>query len=406
MRVLIVTQYFYPENFKSNDMAFELKKRGYDVDVLVGIPNYPEGKYYSGYGLFQKRFEKINGVRIFRSFQFPRGKNSRIQLGLNYLSFAFVASFWAFFLAIFNKYHCVIVHEPSPITQGFPAVLVKKMQNIPLYFWVLDIWPDAMKSGGGINNKSVLSFVDRIVKFMYTNSDKILISSKEFKQNISAKGNYSHKIEYFPNWSDDILKMNDNYPIPEIPKGFIIMLAGNIGNSQNMDAVMDAALELKNYKILKWVLIGDGSKKKWVDKFIKENQLEENVFTYGRFPFEAMPAFYKVADAMLLTLKGDFPHLKLVVPARLQSYMSASRPVLGMIDGAGAQIISESKCGYAVGGGDSKSLVKLIKESVLPNRDEFESYGLNGRKYFELHFQKDNCISHLCRIIKNGKDIS
>jgi glycosyltransferase involved in cell wall biosynthesis len=406
MRILIVTQYFYPENFKSNDMAFELKKRGYDVDVLVGIPNYPEGKYYNGYGLFQKRYEKINGVRVFRAFQFPRGKNSGIQLALNYLSFAFVASVWAFFLAIFNKYHCVIVHEPSPITQGFPAVVVKKMQKIPLYFWVLDIWPDAMKSGGGINNKSILSFVDRIVKFMYTNSDKILISSKEFKQNISAKGNYSHKIEYFPNWSDDILKMNDNYPIPEIPQGFVIMLAGNIGNSQNMDAVMDAALELKNYKTLKWVLIGDGSKKEWVDKFIKEKQLEESVFTYGRFPFEAMPAFYKVADAMLLTLKGDFPHLKLVVPARLQSYMSASRPVLGMIDGAGAKIISESKCGYAVGGGDSKALVKIIKENVLPKRKDFESYGLNGRNYFKLHFQKDNCISDLCRIIKNGKKIS
>ena len=405
MRVLIVTQYFYPENFKSNDMAFELKKRGYDVDVLVGIPNYPKGTYYNGYGLFKKRFEKIDGVRVFRAFQFPRGKNSGIRLVLNYLSFALAASVWALFLAIFNRYHCVIVHEPSPITQGFPAILVKKIQKIPLYFWVLDIWPDALKSGGGIHNKSILSFVDRIVRFMYNNSDKILISSKGFKKNISDKGNYSHKIEYFPNWSDDILKMSDNYPIPDTPKGFIIMLAGNIGKSQNLDAVMDAALELKENKIIKWVLIGDGSKKEWVDTFVEENKLEETVFTYGRFPFEAMPAFYKVADAMLLTLKGDFPHLKLVVPARLQSYMAASRPVLGMIDGGGAQIISESKCGYAVGGGDSKALVKLIKETVLPNRKDFESYGLNGRKYFELHFKKDICISHLCRIITEEKNI-
>ena len=182
MRVLIVTQYFYPENFKSNDMAFELKKRGFDVDVLVGIPNYPEGKYYDGYGIFKKRFEILNGVRVFRAFQFPRGKKSGFRISLNYLSFALSASVWAFFLAIFYRYHCVIVHEPSPITQGFPAVVVKKIQKIPLYFWVLDIWPDAMKSGGSINNKTILSSVDKIVKFMYNNSDKILISSKGFKK--------------------------------------------------------------------------------------------------------------------------------------------------------------------------------------------------------------------------------
>lgn len=403
MRILLVTQYFYPENFKSNDIAFELKKRGYEVDVLAGIPNYPEGRYYKGYSIFQKRIELINGVRVFRAFQTPRRRNSGLLLALNYLTYVLFASIWALFLSFRYKYKCVIVHEPSPITQGIPAIIVKKIQKIPLYFWVLDIWPDAMTSGGGIRNKFILGFVDSIVKFIYRNSDKILISSKGFKQNISSKGNFNEKLIYFPNWSEDILKMSDNYPIPNLPKGFRITLAGNLGNSQNLDAVMNAALILKDEIDVKWLLIGDGSKKEWIDRFIIENQLENNVYTFGKYPFEAIPAFYKESDALLLTLKGEFPHLRLVVPARLQSYMAAGKPVIGMIDGGGADLIKESKCGIAVNSGDYIALANLIKEIILPNKTEFVKLGINGRKYFENNFQKNICISNLCKIIENIK---
>ena len=216
--ILIITQYFFPENFKSNDIAFDLQKAGYNVHVLTSIPNYPEGEYYKGYNVFQRRIETINGVKVFRSFQMPRGKNNKIKLMLNYLTFAFFASIWALFLCLFNKYRCVIVHEPSPITQGIPAVLVKKIQKIPLYFWVLDIWPDAMKSGGGVTNQTLLSLAEKVTIFIYNNCTKILISSKGFKQLIMRQGNYEDKIIYYPNWSDDILKMDDSYPIPELPK--------------------------------------------------------------------------------------------------------------------------------------------------------------------------------------------
>jgi glycosyltransferase involved in cell wall biosynthesis len=405
MKVLLVTQYFYPENFKSNDIAFELKNRGYNVDVLAGIPNYPEGKYYKGYNFFRKRMEIINGVRVFRAFQVPRGANNGVLLAINYLSYAFFASLWAFILSIFQKYDCVVVHQTSPITQGFPAVLVKKIQKIPMYFWVLDIWPDAMTSGGGVTNKSVLTFIDRIVKYMYNNSDKILISSEEFEPLISSKGDYKGKIEYFPNWSDDLLFLPQYYPIPELPKGFIIMIAGNLGISQNLDAVMQAALELKNEKTIKWVLIGEGSKKGWVDNFIETNLLKETVFTYGKFPLEAIPAFYKNADAMLLTLSGKYSDLQFYVPARLQSYMAAGRPVLGMIDGAATELIRKANCGYSVKAGDYKTLAKTIREKVLSDLDSFEKLGLNGREYFEKHFQKDICIDHLCEIINEKQAI-
>jgi glycosyltransferase involved in cell wall biosynthesis len=399
MNILIVTQYFYPESFQSNDIAFELVKRGYKVAVLTGIPNYPEGHYYKGYGLFNKRIETINGVRVFRALQISRGQNKMWRLALNYLSYAFFASIWALFMSFFKHYDCVIVHAPSPITQGIPAVLLKKIQRIRLYLWVTDLWPEAIQSGGGIHNQKILTIVDKVVKFMYNNSDKILISSKEFGPLISSKGAYKEKIEYFPHWSADLLLMSQDFPIPELPKGFIIMIAGNLGISQDLDAVLQFAIEMEDDKNIKLVLVGDGSKKKWVDDSIIAHNLQDKVFTLGRFPLEAMPSFFRAADAMLLTLSGEYDDLKMVVPSRLQSFMAAGRPVLAMIDGAGADLILKANCGYVVKSGDYISLAKIIQEKVLPDLESFEKLGGNGRKYFEEHFRKDNCINHLCEII-------
>jgi glycosyltransferase involved in cell wall biosynthesis len=399
-RILLVTQYFYPENFKSNDLAFELVKKGYEVDALVGIPNYPDGRYFKKYGLFQKRIEKVNGVKIYRSFQTPRGKKATgIALSINYLTFAFFASFWALILAIFRKYNYIIVHEPSPITQALPALIVKKIQKIPFYIWVLDIWPDAMTSGGNIKNKKILSSIDFFVKYVYNNSTKILISSKGFANLICRQGDFADKIIYFPNWSEDLLKM-PKLPIPELPQGFIIMMAGNLGSAQKLDSVMKAVLELKEIDEIKWVFLGDGSERVWIENFVKENDLTATVFVMGRYPFDTMGSFFNSANAMLLTLNADFPHLKAVVPARLQSYMAAGRPVLAMIDGGGAEIIKESDCGFVAGAADYKSLVDIVRNLVLPNKDNFEAKGMNGRLFFEKHYKKEICINHLVEIIE------
>jgi len=399
MNVLLVTQYFFPENFKSNDIAFELTKKGYKVDVLCGIPNYPQGKYYKGYTFFRKRIEMINHVKVYRAFQFPRGKGN-LRLALNYISYVFSACFWILYFSFFKSYDCIIVHAPSPITQGLPAILLSKLKCIPLYFWVLDLWPDALRSGGGIKSEKILKIVDKLVIFIYKNCDKILISSKKFSDAICQKGDFKDKIIYFPNWSEDVFYNNSDSRIPELPNGFKIMLAGNLGKSQNLDSVMDAALLTKDDKRIKWILLGDGSKKSWLDAFIRENDLSNTVFALGRYPIETMPSFYKQANAMLLTLRSDFPHLKLVVPARLQSYMAVGRPVIGMIEGGGADIILESECGYVVDAMDSKALVQLLYEKVFPSLSDFELKGQKGREYFMENFSKEKCINHLISIIK------
>lgn len=399
MRILLVTQYFYPEVFKSNDLAFELAKRGHHVDALVGIPNYPEGKYFKGYGLFKKRHEVVNGVNVYRVFQTPRGKGGW-RLPINYFSFVISGCLWVLFYFVWkNKYDCIIGHEPSPIFQAYPALLLRKLRKTPFYYWIMDLWPDAMKSGGGINNEKVLKIVDSLVKNIYKQTDKILITSKRFREPIATKGDFADKIIYFPNWSDDILQMDDSSEIPQLPEGFKIMIAGNLGKSQNLEAVTEVMLGMKDVPNVKWVFVGGGSKKAWLEQFIKDHGLEDRAVCLGQFPFKAMPAFYKQADAMLVTLRAGFPHLEAVVPARLQSYMSAGRPVLAMIGCGGAEIIEESRCGYAVAAGDSKGLVTVIKEKVLKDIDAFEKLGQNGRDYYQKYFMMDKCIDNLEKII-------
>ncbi|MCM0343895.1 glycosyltransferase family 4 protein [Bacteroides fragilis] len=402
MKVLLVTQYFYPENFKSNDIAFELVKRGYEVTVLTGIPNYPQGCFFQGYGLFSKKMEKVQGVKIRRAWLFPRGKGGGGRLALNYFSWAFFASFYAFFLSLFHKYDVVLVHEPSPITQGIPAIIIKKMQRIPVYFWVLDLWPESLISAGGVTNKYVISFFTKIVKWIYDSSDKILISSKGFRQSILEKGDFESKLVYFPNWAEDIFSSFCEYSLPQLPDGFIVMFAGNMGEAQDLENVMRGALKLKENKDVKFVFVGDGRKKAWVDDFIQKNSLADTVFTLGRYPLEMMPSFFSKADVMLLSLKSEII-FNLTVPAKLQTYMASGKPILAMINGEGENIVREVNCGLTAKAGDSGQLAEAIMQLKRMPFEKRMQLGKNGQEYYRRNFTLEKCMDNLCHIIQDNQ---
>ncbi|MCQ4035392.1 glycosyltransferase family 4 protein [Kaistella montana] len=403
MKILIVTQYYFPENFKSNDLSFELAKRGYDVTVLTGIPNYPEGKIFEGYGFFNKRKETIQNVKVIRSLLLPRGNGGGLRLFLNYYSFAFFASVKAFFLGFKNKYDAVIVHEPSPITQFYPALLLKKIWQTPVYFWVMDLWPESLAIAGGVKNKWILKYYENVVTNFYHHSAKILITSKGFRKSINEKGDFDSKITYFPNWAEDSISEGDKtYPIPNLPEGFRVMFAGNIGEAQDLDNIMKAVAELKEYSNIKFILVGDGRKMPFVKDFIEENQLHGTVHIAGRFPVEVMASFFDKADVMLVTLKDD-PIFNLTVPAKVQAYMSASKPIITMLNGEGADNIAEAKCGFSVDAGDYQGLAKTILEASKTPKSELEKMGRNSRKFYEENFRMSECITNLEQILKANK---
>lgn len=399
-RVLICTNHFYPETFRCNDVAFDLVKRGYEVDILTAIPDYPQGSFPKGYGIFKKRKETIKGVRVYRAFIIPRGKGGVLRLALNYFSFLFSSIVDGLFLCLSRKYDRVLVHETSPVFIGVVAVLVKKIKKIPMLFWVLDLWPESMLSYGRLNSPFVFKKIDNLTKWIYRNSDKILISSRGFEKAIGEKGIDTSKIEYFPNWADKVNKTDAVYDLPSLPEGFIVMFAGNMGTGQNFEVLMKSVNELRNEKDIHFVFLGNGSMFEWVKQFVEDNNLEKTVHLLGQYPSQMMPAFYEKADAMIVALTSDFAHNN-TLPAKVQGYMNSKKPVLGLIDGEAQIIIKEAQCGYTCNANDYKGFAKLVLDVSRMTKADRVVLGNNGFSYCKNNFDYDKCMNHIEKLLNS-----
>ncbi len=384
-RILLVTQYFQPENFKCNDIAFEMQRRGHNVTVLTAIPNYPQGKYFDGYGLFKRRVEHINGVKIIRGFVVPRGNGGKIGLSLNYLSYLVSSCLIAFYLSLRYKYDAVFVHQVSPVTIGVAATLVKRLQRIPMYFWVLDLWPESLTAAIGLHNKYILGFFSKMVQWFYRNSDKILISSKGFANSICDKGDFAKKIIYFPNWIDSALTISSETATPDIPSGFIAMFTGNIGASQDFDTILSAAERLKEHRDIHLVIVGNGRDRERVEGEIIRRGISIAVHSEGSYPLEAMPATFAKADVLFAALK-DEPIFALTVPAKIQAYMSAGKPIVTMINGEAKELISSVGCGVAVDAGDAEGFANAIISLKQMSVEERTEMGAKGKAFSAKHF--------------------
>lgn len=406
MHCLLLTNHFYPESFRCNDVAFELVKKGYTVTVLTAIPDYPEGKFHRGYSLFKKRKEFIDGVQVIRVPIIPRGNGKTVRMILNYASGLFFFLAYALYYALFHKYDCIFVHDTSPAFIGLPAVLIKKIQKIPLDFWILDMWPQSLVAGG-IHSPFLYKRIDNMMDFIYRNCTIIHISSLGFRKLLKCRGVPDEKIAYLPNWSDDAITKGEEVDLPSLPEGFIIMFAGNIGEAQNMENVMETASLLKEHKSIHWVFLGDGRKKSWVEDFVKEHHLEDTVHLLGRFPIHAMSSFFKKADVMLVSLTDSLV-FNLTLPAKVQAYMSCSKPILAMLNGEGQEIVEKAKCGWCVNADEPEKAAELLLEiSGLPKK-QLKQIGKNGYEYYRENFQKDVCINAidkaLTQIVNNSNE--
>lgn len=408
MKILFVCQYFYPEVFRGNDIAFHWAEEGHCVHVVCGVPNYPDGVFYRGYGWFKRRHEVINGVKVTRLPIIPRG-NSKIMLILNYFSYLSVAWVWMLFHAMAHKYDCVFVQQLSPVMMSAPGVLYKKLRKVPLYTWVLDLWPDSLTAAGGINNEYVLGLFKHYVKSEYRYSDMILISSRSFAQSVLKFGDYQDKLVYFPQWSDGTdsgeMSIESLTSVREIERsgvlksGFKLMFAGAVGEAHGFECTMQAALLTKRHKDIKWVIVGDGRRLDWVREFVKEHGLEDTVLTLGRFPSETMPWFFKQADVMLVTL-SNAPLFALYAPAKISSYMAAGKPILAVLNGEGAEVVKDADCGWTLPADDAEGFAKLAIELSQKNILELAEKGENALKYYNEHFVKEKCLNKLDNMMK------
>ena len=401
MRILIVSQYFWPENFKINDIALALKERGHEVLILTGKPNYPNGKFSKGYTFFNKRIEFWNGIKIYRSSIIPRGKGKGIQLFVNYISFSIFASIKLLFIK--NKFDKIFVYEPSPITVGIPGIVAKYKFRAPLYFWVQDLWPESISAAGGINNKCVIAVLDWLTRFIYKHSKKVLVQSKAFIPYILNQNIEKDKLVYYPNSTENYFKelSTDQELLKTLPKGIKLMFAGNIGEAQSFDTLLKAASILKKELIdVKWIILGDGRMKGYVNQKIKELNLEDNFFLLGAFPSTEMPKYFSCADALVVSLKKD-PIFALTIPSKIQSYLACGKPIITSLDGEGSKIIEDANAGFTSPSEDCEGLVANIKKFLTLSNEEQKTLGQNGIAYFNIEFEREILVDRLETILDN-----
>ena len=399
MNILIISQYFWPENFKINDVAKGLIARGHTVSVLTGLPNYPKGKFFDGYSFPKNKKENYEGITIYRSPVIPRGNGSSVSLFLNYLSLAFLASIRVLFIK--NKFERIFVYEASPVTIGIPAIIAKYRFNAPIYFWVQDLWPESITAAGGVKNKYVINLVDNLTRFIYWQSKKILVQSRAFIPYILNQKVNKNKIIYLPNSTEKFYKKvdpNNKYKKIMPKDGPILMFAGNIGEAQGFNTIIKSASYLNDSGVkVNWVILGDGRQRELIEVKITDLGLQKNFFFLGSYPSEEMPYFFVHADAMLVTLKKNLI-FSMTIPNKIQSYMACSKPIIANLDGEGGRVVLEAECGLVSPSEDFMSFSKSIITFLKLSSDKKEVMGNNARLYFETEFEREKQLDNIINI--------
>lgn len=407
MKLLVVSQYFYPENFRINDLVTELVERGHRVTVLTGLPNYPYGNFFDGYGWTGPYCERMLGAYVFRVPMILRGKGRGMRLFLNYFSFAISAIFGILFFLRKERPDAIFVFEPSPITVGIPSAFARFYFRVPVLFWVLDLWPESLSAVGAIKSSFLLSGVRRLVRWIYARCDLILVPSRGFISSILAHGVDREKIQFFPNWAEPEILEGHRGVCEELLEGdeFKILFAGNLGAAQDLESILRAADRLRKNEKIKWFFVGDGRMKPVAEALCQKKGLQKTVFFLGQKDLAEMPYYFSKADALLLSLKND-AIFERTIPGKLQSYLAAEKPILGMISGEAAKIIREAQAGLVCDAGDDIALAKNAETMVTMRQGERVQMGENGKEYFLRHFERkvvfDSLESMLKTVVKGS----
>lgn len=380
--ILVVSQYFYPEQFRINDICQEWVKRGFKVTVITGIPNYPEGKYYEGYGILKKRKETWNGIDIIRIPLIPRGK-SKIGLVCNYLSFPVSGFIWNLLSNIKADY--VFNFETSPMTQTLIAVWYAQKHKVPCYLYVQDLWPEAVETVTGIHNPFIIKPLDTMVRYIYKHCDKIFCTSPSFVRDICKRGVDKKKVYYWPQYAEEFYRPAEKHSVPEIEDddSFKIIFTGNIGYAQGLDTIPKAAKGAN----VKFYIVGDGRYKQELIKEISYAGVEDMVLLIGRHPAKRIPEFLACCDVAYVSFMNDSLFSK-TIPAKVQSYMACGMPVLAASEGETNRIVQKADCGLCSRIGDEVSLAENVEKMMSMEIAELERMGKNAREFCNRYFSK------------------
>ncbi|MCS3765334.1 glycosyltransferase family 4 protein [Bradyrhizobium centrosematis] len=396
MRILIVSQYFWPENFRINELVAELLARGHQVLVMTGFPNYPSGEIFAEYRRAPADFNNFGGAEIIRVPIVSRGQ-SRLRLAFNYISFVLSGSLLGPWKLRGKKIDAIFVFLVSPITASLPAIVIGRLKGAPVALWILDLWPDTLSAVGVVRSKVVLGFLGRLVSFIYRNSARIFIQSNAFTSNVAHYAGGIDRVRYLPGWAEQIFEeSSNNRPSPFEPfsEKFKILFAGNIGDAQDFPSILAAVDHLRHRSDIHWIIVGDGRARPYVEKEVAKRGLGGLVTLMGRQPIESMPSFFGAADALLVSLKAD-PIFSMTIPGKVQSYLASGVPILAMLDGEGARVIADAGAGLVCPAGDGEELARQAVRLASVPTAERALMGARGRSYASREFNRSVLISRL-----------
>lgn len=388
--ILVITQYFYPEQFRINDICEEWIKRGYEVTVITGIPNYPKGKFFNGYGVFKNRKESFKGINIIRIPIVPRGNNS-IMLILNYLSFVVSGFFWKTFSRL--NIDEVFIYEVSPMTQALPGIWFAQKKRVPCYIYVTDLWPDNVEIMTGMTNQRILGLIGQMVDYIYRNSTKIFTASESFVHAIANRGIDKNKIEFWPQYAEDFYspqeKNSNEIPVDGV---FNLTFAGNIGKAQGLDILPKAAeLFKQKNQLVRFNIIGDGRFKKELEKQVEVFKVEKYFNFIEKKPAEMIPFYFANSDAALISLSKNKVFEK-TIPAKTQSCLACGIPIIVAADGEVQKIIIEADAGFVGDSGDYYQLVNNIEKMLSLDVEKAEKLKKNAQKYYKKNYHKEKLL--------------
>lgn len=405
LKVLVVTQYFWPENMRINDMVRDFSEKGHEVTVLTGLPNYPEGSVYPRYRENPNDFMMYEGAKIVRVPLVPRGKRS-VNLIMNYLSFFTSASTLGLWKLRGKKYDAVFVYAVSPIMAAIPALVIGRVKKAPVFIWVLDLWPETLRAVGVLRHPHLLAIVGRMVSWIYNRADYLLVQSHGFFENVRkycTKDIAAERLVYFPSWAEDDFSGSapaESALLLRDDAMFTVVFAGNLGEAQDFPTILEAAQSVKTKVQVRWVIVGDGRMSEWLAEQVKSRGLD-NVHLLGRHPLEAMPGLFACADALLVSLKTNDVFEK-TIPGKVQAYLASGKPILAMINGEAARVIDESGAGLSCSSGDAMALANITHQLASIDIEQRRRMGNSGREYYLKNYSKPTLLARLELLFRNA----
>ncbi|MCM1540469.1 MAG: glycosyltransferase family 4 protein [Blautia sp.] len=397
--ILVISQYFYPEEFRINDICEEWVKRGYEVTVVTGIPNYPQGRFFDGYGWGKKRKEVYKGIRIVRLPIIPRGERAATLI-LNYFSFVASGFFWKVFTGI--RADKVFVFEVSPMTQALPGVWYARKRKIPCYIYVQDLWPENVEFVAGIHNRRVIGAIDKMVNYIYRNCTGIFATSPSFVRKIEERGSAwngkNSKVVYWPQYAEEFYRPMGK-KVLEKDACFQVVFTGNIGYAQGLDILPATAEILKKKGIgCRFMIVGDGRYREELEREIASRNVADMFLMPGRKPPREIPEILAGSDVAYISFANNLL-FENTIPAKLQSYMACGIPILASATGETKRIIDEARCGIACKMGDCVALAEGIEHFMEMPWEERSRMGQNALGYSERHFNKRKLLDEMERYV-------